>query len=95
MGLSIRKMILKGPCTQIENILNTPRHDKTNNVRPAKTHVGLGIRPDWLETSLYAFSGAYESNLLHTNSDDSDAQADLSLRCAHRSFYWFRRAQTH
>ena len=34
-----------------------PRHDKTNkmSVRPAKTHISLGIRPVWSESSLSAW----------------------------------------
>ena len=51
-----------------------PRHDKTNkmNVRPAKTQIGLGIRPVWSESSLSAWSklGSLATHWVH--SQDSD-----------------------
>ena len=41
---------------QKEILIIEPRNDKTDNVsvRPAKTHISLGIRPDWPESSLSA-----------------------------------------
>ena len=69
-------------------------------LRPAKTHINLGIRPDWWESSLSAgwniwSSGCLFSALRRLWSDWADAQADLSLRWAHRSFCWFCHAATY
>ena len=51
-----------------------PRHDKTNKVtvRPAKTQIGLGIRPVWLESSPCAQWVAKDPSFLHADSEDSD-----------------------
>ena len=66
---------------------NCPRYDKTNNVavRPAKTHIGLGIRPVWSEPSLCAQWVAKDPSFLHADSEDSD----LSLRWAHNHLVGF------
>ena len=72
-----------------------PVHDKTNKVtvRPAKTWISLGIRPVWSESSLSTWIklGSLATQWAHSEdwSDWMDAQADLSLRWADRSFYWF------
>ena len=72
-----------------------PRHDKTNKVtvRPAKTQISLGIRPVWSESTLYAQWVAKDPRFIHADSEDwsdwADAQADLSLRCAHTHFVGF------
>ena len=44
-------------------------HDKTNKmtVRPAKTQISLGIRPDWSESSLGAQWVAKDPSFLHTD----------------------------
>ena len=77
------------------NTVNKLPHDKTNNdVCPAKTQISLGIRLVWSESSLstwrklgsLGYSLSTQQRLL---SDWADAQADLSLRWAHRSFCWF------
>ena len=51
-----------------------PRHDKTNkmSVRPAKTQIGLGVRPVWSESSLCAQWVAKDPMFLHADNDDSD-----------------------
>ena len=51
-----------------------PPRDKTNNVavRPVKTHISLGIRPVWPESSLCAHWVAKEPSFLHADSKDSD-----------------------
>ena len=72
-----------------------PVHDKTNKVtvRPAKTWISLGIRPVWSESSLSAWIklGSLATQWAHSEdwSDWMDAQANLSLRWADRSYYWF------
>ena len=57
------------------------------HVRPAKTQISLGIRPDWSESSLSTQWVAKEQSFLHADSEDwsdwADAQADPSLRWAH------------
>ena len=53
---------------------NEPRHDETNKVtvRPAKTQISLGIRPDWPESSLSAWR-KLESLATHSeHREDSD-----------------------
>ena len=49
-----------------------PPHDKTNRltVRPAKTQISLGIRPDWSESSLCAQWVAKDSSFLHADCGD-------------------------
>ena len=51
-----------------------PRHDKTNkiSVRPAKTQIGLGIRPVWSESLLWAQWVAKDPRFLHADSEDSE-----------------------
>ena len=53
------------------------------SVRPAKTQISLGIRPDWSESSLCAPKVAKDPSFLHADSEDlsdwADAQTDLSL----------------
>ena len=41
-------------------------------VRPAKTHISLGIRPVWSESSLCAQWVAKDPSFLHADSEDSD-----------------------
>ena len=74
-----------------------PRHDKTNKVtvRPAKTQISLGIRSVWSESSLCAWWVAKGPSSLHADSEEADAQADLSLRWAHMPFCWFCHAVAH
>ena len=43
-------------------------------VRPVKTHISMGIRPVWSESSLCAQWVAMDPSFLHTNSEDSDQQ---------------------
>ena len=63
------------------------------SVHPAKTQISLGIRPVWSESSLSAWRklGSLATNWAHSEdwSDWADAQADLSLRCAHTHFVGF------
>ena len=51
-----------------------PPHDKTNNVavRPAKTHISLGIRPVWSESSLSAWRKLGSLATHWAYSEDSD-----------------------
>ena len=42
------------------------------HVRPAKTHISLGIRPVWSESSLCAQWVAKDPSFLHADSEDSD-----------------------
>ena len=62
-------------------------------VRPVKTQINLGIRPVWSESLLSAWRNHkfLASHWAHSDnwSDRANAQADLSLRWAHRSFCWF------
>ena len=56
----VRRLILSHTALLImesESCFFELRHDKTNNVavRPAKTHISLGIRPVWSESSLSAW----------------------------------------
>ena len=55
-------------------VVNEPPRDKTNKltVRPAKTHISLGIRPVWSESSLCAQWVAKDPSFLHAYSEDSD-----------------------
>ena len=54
--------------------LYEPRYDKTNkvNVRPAKTQIGLGIRPVRSASSLCVQWVANDQRFLHADSEDSD-----------------------
>ena len=76
------------------DIRNEPPHDKTKNVvsRPAKTQISLGICPVWSESSLSAWRklGSLATHWAHSeDSDQTNAQADLSLRWAHTHFVGF------
>ena len=51
--------------------------------------------PMWTESSLSAWSSYLLSAQWRPWSDWADAQADLSLCCAHRSFCWFCHAADH
>ena len=55
-----------------------PRHDKTNkmSVRLAKTHISLGIRPVWSESSLCAQCVAKDTSFLH-DSEDPDQTGQM------------------
>ena len=72
-----------------------PQHDKTNkmSVRPGKTQISLGIRPDWSVFAVRmkkAWVLSYPlSAVPRLWSDWADAQADLSLRWAHTHFVCF------
>ena len=61
-------------CLPLAVRTSEPRHDKTNkmSVRPAKTQISMGIRPDWSEYSLCAQWVAKDPSFLHTDSEDSD-----------------------
>ena len=68
-------------------------------VCPVKTQISRGIRPVWSESSLCTQWVAKDPRFLHADSEDwsdwADAQADLSLRWAHRSFCWFCHEAAH
>ena len=67
-------------------------------VHPAKTQISLGIRLVWsakAESSLCALWVAKDLNFHQADSENSDAQSDLRLRWAHRSFCWFCHAANH
>ena len=80
---------------QSSEILNLPvsaaaRQKPTKwHVLPAKTQISLNICPVWSEPLLSAWMkfGSLPTHKAH--SKDSDAQADLRLCWAHRSFFWF------
>ena len=66
--------------------LNEPPHDKTNKMAyaPTKTHINLGIRPVWSESSLCAQWVAKDPNFLHAENEDSDQTAWMPrLRWTH------------
>ena len=69
------------------------------HVRPVKTQISLGIRPVWSASSLCTQWVAKDPRFLHADSEDwsdwADAEADLSVRRAHRSFGWFCRAASY
>ena len=56
------------------NCTYEPRHDKTNKmtVRPAKTHISLGIHPVWSESSLSAWRKLWFLVTHWAHSKDSD-----------------------
>ena len=68
-------------------------------LRPEKTHISQGIRPVWSESSVFAWrnTGSSATHWAHCKdwSDWADAQADLSLCWAHRSFCWFCHEAAH
>ena len=64
-------------------------------VRPAKTQISLGIRPVWSESSLCARWVANSRGQRRLWSDWAEAQADLSLSWAHRSFFCFCHTAAH
>ena len=70
---------------------NEPPRDKTNkvSVRPAKTHISLGIRPVLSDSSLSAWRLATIWGHSEDWSDWVDAQADLSLCWVHTHFVGF------
>ena len=72
------------------------------HVRPAKTQISLGIRPVWSESSLCTQWVPKDPSLGLSScgqrrlwSDWAAAQADLSLRWAHKPFYWFCHEAAH
>ena len=75
---------------QIRRVFEPP-HDKTNKmtVCPMKTQISLGICPVWSESSLCAHWVAKDPSFLRADSEDFDAQADLSFRWEHMPFSWF------
>ena len=64
---------------------------------PAKTQISLSTHPVWSEPLLCIQWVAMDPMLLHVNNKDwsyqADAQADLNLYWAHKSFCWFCHAQ--
>ena len=119
-------LILTGHWTQSagSNHLNLRMLNPTKwPVRPAKTQIGLGIRPTHVKTNKIPCASSEDSDRpghspsmirvfamrsmdslgltvsacgqRRLRSDWADAQADLSLRWAHRSIYWFCRTQAH
>ena len=77
---------------EIENWAKTWQKSTKWPVRPAKTQISLGIRPVWSVSSLCALWVAKDPMIFHADSEEWSvwsAQADLSLRWAHRSFCWF------
>ena len=70
----LRVQLCNKPLCLTALFINEPRHDKTNkmSVRPAKTHISLGIRPVWSESSLCAQWVAKDPSFLHADSEDSD-----------------------
>ena len=60
-------------------------------VRPAKTQISLGIRPDWSEYSLFAWRniGSLATHWAQRRRLCEDANSDLSLRWAHIHFVGF------
>ena len=81
-----------------KTIFAPPTKSTKCHVCPTKTQISLGIRTVW---SVFAvrFMVAQHPRLLHAHSEDwsdwADAQADLSLCWAHRSFCWFCHAVAH
>ena len=76
-------------------VTNELPHDKTNNVavHPVKTQISLSIRPVWSESALSTWRKLW-SLATHWAQrrlwlDWANAQADLSLRCAHSHFVGF------
>ena len=64
------------------------------SVRQMKTQISLGIPPVWAESLQLHLMGSWEPNVSSCGqrrlwSDWVDAQADLSLCWAQRSFCWF------
>ena len=62
-----------------------PQHDKTNKMTCAQ----LRLRSAWSESSLCAQMVAKDSSFLYEDTEDSEAQSDMSLRLAHMPFRWF------
>ena len=94
MTMNLRHPVKKNEHDGLQS-RNEPQHDKTNKmtVCPTKTLISLGIRSVWSEPSLCAQWVTWDSRYLHVDSEDwsdwVDAQVDLSLCWAHRSFCWF------
>ena len=68
------------------SVWSEPRHDKTNkvSVRPAKTQISLGIRPDWSESSLFAGRKLESLATNWAHSEDSDLTGRMPrLICRH------------
>ena len=67
------------------------------HMRPANTQISLGIRPVWSEFTVRMNLGSLATHWVYSEdwSDWADAQADLSLRWAHRSFCWFCHEAAH
>ena len=81
---------LKIQCSKMSRIMTKPTKCP---VRPAKTQISLGIRPDWSFFTVRVKKAWVLSYPLNAQrrlwSIWADAQADLSLHWAHRSFFWF------
>ena len=75
------------------SILATAWQSQQNDVLTAKTQISLGIHPVWSESSLSAWRKLGSLATHWVDSEDwsewADAQADLSLCWAHKSFCWF------
>ena len=71
---SVLNTFVKRTPVQGRRLICEPRHDKTNkvSVRPAKTQISLGIRPDWSESSMCAQWVAKDPRFLHADSEDSE-----------------------
>ena len=80
-------------------IWGAARQNQQNDVRPAKTLISLGIHPVWSESSLSTWrnlrSSAFSTAHSELWSDWVDAQTELSLHWAHKSFCWFWHASAH
>ena len=78
-----------------------PQHVKTNimTVRPAKTQISLGIRPDWSESSLCAHWVAKDPSFLHADSEDSDQTGRMPrliwVFAGAHSFCWYCHVVAH
>ena len=59
--------------------INEPWHDKTNkmSLHPAKTQIGLGIRPVWSESSLSAWKHLGPLTTRWAHSEDSDQTGQM------------------
>ena len=81
------------------NWATAQQNQQNDNVNPAKNHFSLGICPVWSEPSLCDQWVVVGPVFLHAESEDwsdwADAQADLSLCWAHKSFCWFCHVAAH
>ena len=77
----------------------TTWQNQQNDCAPSEDLDQLGVRSVWSESLLCAQWVAKDLSFLHADSEDwsdwADAQADLSLRWAHRPHYWFCHVAAH